>query len=104
MTEHETALVAILLERLKMVDSAPKDAEAETLIRQMTADQPDSAYHLVQTVLIQDLSLHVAQTRITDSRKVWQMRKRSASYLLAYWAGHLLPTSRLQRPARPPEA
>ena len=69
MTEHETALVAILLERLKKVDSAPKDAEAETLIRQMTADQPDSAYHLVQTVLIQDLSLHVAQTRINELEK-----------------------------------
>ena len=69
MTEHETALVAILLERLKKVDSAPKDAEAETLIHQMTADQPDSAYHLVQTVLIQDLSLHVAQDRIAELEK-----------------------------------
>ena len=69
MTPHETALVTILLERLKKVDSAPKDPEAETLIRQTTADQPDAAYHLVQTVLIQDLSLHVAQTRINELEK-----------------------------------
>jgi hypothetical protein len=52
MTPHETALVTILLERLKKTDSPDKDPEAETLIRQTTADQPDAAYHLVQTVLI----------------------------------------------------
>ena len=69
MTPHETALVTILLERLKKTDSPDKDAEAETLIRQTTAEQPDVAYHLVQTVLIQDLSLHVAQNRIAELEK-----------------------------------
>ena len=69
MTPHETALVTILLERLKKVDSAPQEPEAEMLIRQTTVDQPDAVYHLVQTVLIQDLSLHVAQTRITELEK-----------------------------------
>ena len=69
MTPHETALVTILLERLKKTDSPDKDAEAETLIRQTTAEQPDTAYHLVQTVLIQDLSLHVAQNRIAELEK-----------------------------------
>ena len=69
MTPHETALVTILLERLKKTDSPDKDPEAETLIRQTTAEQPDAAYHLVQTVLIQDLSLHVAQNRIAELEK-----------------------------------
>ena len=69
MTPHETALVTILLARLKKVDSAPQDPEAEMLIRQTTADQPAAAYHLVQTVLIQDLSLHVAQNRIAELEK-----------------------------------
>src|SRR5690348_12620994 len=69
MTPHETALVTILLERLKKTDSPDKDAEAETLIRQTTAEQPDAAYHLVQTVLIQDLSLHVAGSRIVELEK-----------------------------------
>ena len=69
MTPHETALVTILLARLKKVDSAPQDPEAEMLIRQITADQPAAAYHLVQTVLIQDLSLHVAQNRIAELEK-----------------------------------
>jgi hypothetical protein len=69
MTPHETALVTVLLERLKKTDSAPKDPEAETLIRQTRAEQPDAAYHLVQTALIQDLSLHVAQNRIAELEK-----------------------------------
>jgi uncharacterized protein len=69
MTPHETALVTVLLERLHKVDSAPDDPDAEALIRESTADQPDTAYHLVQTVLIQDLSLHVAQNRIAELEK-----------------------------------
>ena len=69
MTPHETALVTTLLERLKKADSPDKDAQAEALIRQTTSEQPDTAYHLVQTVLIQDLSLHVAQSRIAELEK-----------------------------------
>lgn len=69
MTPHETALVTVLLERLKKIDSAPNDAEAEALIRESTAAQPHATYHLVQTVLIQDLSLHVAQSRIAELEK-----------------------------------
>ena len=69
MTPHETALVTILLERLKKTDSPDKDPDAEALIRQTTAEHPGAAYHLVQTVLIQDLSLHVAQSRIAELEK-----------------------------------
>ena len=69
MTPRETALVIVLLERLKKIDGAPNDPEAETLIRESTADQPHTAYHLVQTVLIQDLSLHAAQKRIAELEK-----------------------------------
>ena len=79
MTPHETALVTILLERLKKTDSPDKDAEAETLIRQTTAEQPDSAYHLVQTVLIQDLSLHAAQNRIAELEK--SLEAKTTSFL-----------------------
>ena len=69
MTPHETALVTVLLERLKRTESPSKDTEAESLICETTAEQPDAAYHLVQTVLIQDLSLHTAQNRIAELEK-----------------------------------
>ena len=43
-----------------------KDPEAEALIRRATAERHGVPYYLVQTVLIQDLSLHSARSRITD--------------------------------------
>jgi hypothetical protein len=66
MTPQETALVTTLLERLKATAGQPKDSEAEALLRQTTAEQPDVAYYLAQTVLIHDLSLHSAQNRIAE--------------------------------------
>ncbi len=69
MTPQETSLVTKLLERLKTTDGQLKDLEAETLIRQTTAEQADAAYYLAQTVLIQDLSLHCAQDRIIELEK-----------------------------------
>src|SRR5260370_16074744 len=69
MTPQETALVTTLLERLKTTGGQLKDPEAEALIRQTTAEQADAAYYLAQTVVIQDLSLHTAQSRIAELEK-----------------------------------
>lgn len=69
MTPQETALVTILLERLKTAGDQPKDPDALTRIRQATTEQRDAAYYLAQTVLIQDLSLNTAQIRIAELEK-----------------------------------
>ncbi|HZB90410.1 MAG TPA: DUF2076 family protein, partial [Stellaceae bacterium] len=66
MTPQERDLITALLGRLKQQGGQPKDAEAEALIRQGVADQPDASYLLVQTVLIQDMALHDAERRIAD--------------------------------------
>jgi uncharacterized protein len=65
MTPHERDLTAILLDRLNKTEGQ-RDPEAEALIRHATAERDGAPYYLVQTVLIQDLSLHNAQHRITD--------------------------------------
>ena len=65
MTPQERDLTTILLDRLSKTEGQPKDTEAETLIRDTNAERPDAPYSLVQTVLIQDLSLHDAQIKIT---------------------------------------
>jgi len=65
MTPQEKDLITILLDRLNKTEGQ-KDPEAEALIRQATADRHGAPYCLVQTVLIQDLSLHNALRRITD--------------------------------------
>ena len=68
MTPQERDLITTLLNRLKSAGSVgqQKDAEADALIRQALRDQPDMPYYLVQTVLIQDLSLNQAQSRIAE--------------------------------------
>ena len=45
MTPQEKDLIATLLGRLKGVARQPKDAEAEALIRQAVAEQPDMPAH-----------------------------------------------------------
>jgi uncharacterized protein len=69
MTPQEKELIISLMGRLKKVSGDPKDREAEALIRQSIAEQPDAPYQLVQTVLIQDMALNQAQSRITDLEK-----------------------------------
>ena len=64
MTPQEKDLTTILLDRLNKTERQ-KDPEAEALIHQATAERHGAPYYLVQTVLIQDLSLHNAQSRIT---------------------------------------
>jgi len=66
MVPQERDLITTLLARLKGATGQPKDPEADTLIRQAVVEQPDAPYYLVQTVLIQDLSLHQAQNRIAE--------------------------------------
>jgi hypothetical protein len=69
MTPQEKELLTTLLDRLKNAPTQAKDPEADALIRQATAERPDMPYYLVQTALIQDLSLHQAQQRIADLEK-----------------------------------
>ena len=66
MVPQERDLITTLLARLKGAAGQPKDPEADALIRQAMVEQPDAPYYLVQTVLIQDLSLRYAQSRIND--------------------------------------
>ncbi len=66
MTPQEQQLISQLFDRLKAAPAQAKDPEADTLIRQGVAVQPDTPYLLVQTVLIQDMALGSAQARIAD--------------------------------------
>lgn len=69
MVPQERDLITTLLSRLKGAVGQPKDPEADGLIRQAMMEQPDAPYYLVQTVLIQDISLHQAQNRIAELEK-----------------------------------
>ncbi|MGV8839478.1 MAG: DUF2076 domain-containing protein [Bauldia sp.] len=44
--------------------AAPRDAEAEALIRQRVAQQPGAPYYMAQTIVVQEQALEAAQQRI----------------------------------------
>jgi len=79
MTPQEKDLITTLLARLKSAGGQPKDPEADALIRQALSEQPDMPYYLVQTVLIQDLSLQNAQNLIAElERQLAKTREEAA--------------------------
>jgi hypothetical protein len=107
MTPQEKDLITTLLARLKTAGGQPKDPEADTLIRQAVAEQPDAPYYLVQTVLIQDLSLHNAQNRIADLEKQLADAQQAAKPPVTSFLGGLFgsrppaPTTGSAPPAGP---
>jgi hypothetical protein len=82
MTPQERELVTQLLARLKQHAAEAKDAEAEALIRQAMAAQPDAPYFLVQTVLMQDMALQQAQERIRQLEAQAAQAKPAATSFL----------------------
>jgi len=77
MTPQERDLILSLLGRLQQSANQPKDREAEDLIRQGIATQPDAPYLLVQTVLIQDMGLSDAHHRIKDLEQQLEAARRA---------------------------
>ncbi|MDB5730870.1 MAG: hypothetical protein JWQ03_765 [Variovorax sp.] len=66
MTPQERQLLDDFLGRLASVESVAKDAEANALIRQRLADQPDALYLLVQRALLLDRALETARQQIAQ--------------------------------------
>jgi uncharacterized protein len=64
MTPQEQELIHGLFERLSQLEAQPRDPEAERLIAQGLSRAPHAIYALVQTVLVQDEALKLANTRI----------------------------------------
>ena len=90
MTPDERNLITGLFDRLRSVNPGQKDQEADQLIQQSTASQPDSAYKLVQTLLVQEHALNNAQVRIRQlEQQVAQAPKQGASQAASTAGGFL---------------
>jgi uncharacterized protein len=63
MNVQERDLLNQLLKQLAEVKLTEKDAEAETLIREVASKQPDATYLLAQRVLLLEHALNVAKAR-----------------------------------------
>ncbi len=66
MTPAERQLVAELFDRLATLEDAPRDPDAERTIRDGLAQAPNAVYALVQTALVQDEALRLANARIEE--------------------------------------
>src|SRR5688572_18821042 len=66
MTPAERQLVTELFDRLATIEDAPRDPEAERLIKDGLRQAPNATYALVQTTLVQDEALKRAEARIRE--------------------------------------
>ena len=66
MTPQERQLIDELFERLARLERQPRDPEAERAIAEGLARAPGAVYPLVQTVLVQDEALKIAEDRIRE--------------------------------------
>lgn len=79
MTPDERQLLTRFLQDLDGARGVPKDQEADGMIRQTLAANPDAAYWLVQHAILADQSLHAAQARIAALEgQLREMSYRSA--------------------------
>ena len=66
MTPQERQLIGELFQRLASLENAPRDPDADAMIREGLRRAPNAAYSLVQTVLLQDEALKAANAHIQD--------------------------------------
>lgn len=64
MTPQENQALQLLLSQLTQIRGIPKDAEAERMIAEAAARQPDAAYLLVQRVMLMEQALESAKAQI----------------------------------------
>jgi uncharacterized protein len=81
MTPQERQLVAELFERLATLEQEPRDPEAERLIREGLQKAPNAIYPLVQTVLLQDEALKVANAHIQELEGTAPPQQESRGFL-----------------------
>lgn len=79
MHTEERRLLTNFLGQLKQIKVSSKDPEADTLINQATAQQPDAVYLLVQKALLQERALNAAKAQIEQlQNQINQLQVKSS--------------------------
>src|SRR3954470_10867990 len=76
MTSQERQLLTSFLQQLAQTRADPKDSEADALIRQAIARQPDASYLLAQRAMGLDLALKAAQAQTEKLQAELDQAKR----------------------------
>ena len=66
MTPQERDLIQSVFDRLARLANGPKDREAEALILERMRSIPDSAYNLVEAVVVQEMAIKERDARIAE--------------------------------------
>lgn len=66
MTPDERQMISGLFDRMRQQGAIDKDRDAEALIRDAVRQNPDAAYMLVQTALVQEMVMQQSQERIQE--------------------------------------
>jgi hypothetical protein len=103
MTPDERTLLTNFLNELVATRGIAKDQEADAMIRQALAANPDASYLLVQHAIVADQSLHAAQARIAELERQLNPPAAATSFLPSDRGGPWGGSSSTYAPP-PPEA
>ncbi|OVZ64778.1 hypothetical protein CDO44_00795 [Pigmentiphaga sp. NML080357] len=105
MTPHERTLLEDFLNKLAGVQGVDKDAEADALIRQQAARQPDALYLTIQRALLLEHALADAKARIAElQQKIDDLEARPPAKSSGSFLGGLLGGDAWGRSSRREEA
>jgi hypothetical protein len=105
-TPQEDQLLNALIDRLNQTPLQEKDPDAEALLNQRLAGNPDAVYMLAQTVLVQNIALDQAKAQINQLQQQLQQQRSQPAHTTSF-LGRLLgerdeqpaPTPQQQAPA-----
>lgn len=91
MTQQEAQMLQQLVDQVSRTPLNEKDSDAEALLKDGLARDPDALYKLAQIVLVQDISLHQSQARIQQlTAQVQQQPAPPQSARASSFLGNLL--------------
>lgn len=99
MTPQEEQLLNSLIDRLNQTQLEEKDPDAEGLLNQRLAGNPDALYMLAQTVLVQNIALDQAKAQVAQLQQQLQQQRPQPAHATSF-LGRLLG-EREEAPAPP---
>ncbi len=102
MTPQERQLLDSLTGRIAGTSVGQKDPEADALIHQKLGAMPDALYVLTQTVLIQEMALNQANSRLHELQQEIDSHRGEQNAQPTSFLGRLFGTGSSSRPSAPP--
>jgi len=83
-TPQEEQLLNSLTQRINQTQLQEKDPDAESLLNQELANNPDAIYILAQTVLVQNIALEQAKAQVTQLQQQAQQARQQPAHATSF--------------------